>query len=101
MSALLGAKAVDYCNPMDPICHAGAGNEWIGHTEGYVPTYTTQGAAFVASKLMAGTVPHMPGQVPGNVPLAPTVPTTSPLVPGTPTATVPTAAPSLPVVQVH
>src|SRR5262249_39641448 len=65
-SALLGSKALDLCNPSDPICHAGAGNEWSGHTEGYVPVYTTQGAAFVASKLMAVGVPHMPSQLPGS-----------------------------------
>lgn len=52
-SALLGSKAQDYCNPNDPICHAGPGNEWSGHTEGYVPVYTTQAAAFVAQKLAA------------------------------------------------
>jgi len=64
-SALLGSKALDLCNPVDPICHAGQGNEWSGHTEGYVPVYTTQAAAFVAPKLMGGGVAHMPGQVPG------------------------------------
>ena len=47
-SAMLGSKALDLCNPNDPICHAGPGNEWSGHTEGYVPVYTTQAAAFVA-----------------------------------------------------
>ncbi|WP_313901960.1 alpha/beta hydrolase family protein [Mycobacterium tilburgii] len=36
-SALLGSKALDLCNPNDPICHAGPGNEWSGYTEGYVP----------------------------------------------------------------
>lgn len=66
-SALLGSKAIDLCNPNDPICHAGPGNEWSGHTEGYVPVYTTQAAAFVASKLLAGTGQ----QVPGFGPLAP------------------------------
>lgn len=55
-SALLGSKAVDYCNPNDPICHAGPGNEWTGHTEGYVPVYTTQAAAFIAQKLAAAGV---------------------------------------------
>jgi cutinase len=59
-SAMLGSKAVDYCNPNDPICHAGPGNEWTGHTEGYVPVYTTQAAAFVASKLSAGTGQQTP-----------------------------------------
>ena len=63
-SALLGSKAVDLCNPNDPICHAGPGNEWSGHTEGYVPVYTTQAAAFVASKLMAGTGQQVPGYGP-------------------------------------
>ncbi|WP_437339828.1 cutinase family protein [Mycobacterium asiaticum] len=90
-SALLGSKAVDYCNPTDPICHAGAGNEWTGHTEGYVPTYTTLGAAYAAPKLMNG-VPHMPGQLPlPQVPLVPQVPgSVSPSLPAT-----------APVVQVH
>jgi cutinase len=60
-SALLGSKAIDLCNPSDPICHAGPGNEWSGHTEGYVPVYTTQAAAFVASKLLAGTGQAVPG----------------------------------------
>lgn len=82
LSPLLGAKAVDYCNPIDPICHAGAGNEWTGHTEGYVPTYTTLGATFVANKLMAGTTPHLPSQLSGNNPLIPASP--APLVPGSP-----------------
>jgi cutinase len=60
-SALLGSEAIDLCNPNDPICHAGPGNEWSGHTEGYVPVYTTQAAAFVASKLLAGTGQTVPG----------------------------------------
>jgi cutinase len=60
-SAMLGSKAIDLCNPNDPICHAGPGNEWSGHTEGYVPVYTTQAAAFVASKLLAGTGRQVPG----------------------------------------
>jgi cutinase len=67
-SALLGSKAIDLCNPNDPICHAGPGNEWSGHTEGYIPVYTTQAAAFVASELLAGsgqTVPGYGSQVPG------------------------------------
>lgn len=82
-SALLGSKAIDFCNPVDPICHAGAGNEWTGHTEGYVPVYTTQAASFVASKLSALVgVPHMP---PGYVPQVPIplVPTPVPPVPST------------------
>jgi cutinase len=83
-SALLGSKALDFCNPTDPVCHAGAGNEWSGHTEGYVPEYTTQAATFVASKLMAGGVPHMPAQVPG----VPQVPA-------------PVAQAPAPVIQVH
>lgn len=79
-SALLGSKAIDLCNPNDPICHAGPGNEWSGHTEGYVPVYTTQAAAFVAARLQGagqsvpGYGPSLPGsgpQVPGNGPQAP------------------------------
>jgi cutinase len=65
-SALLGSKAIDLCNPNDPICHAGPGNAWSGHTEGYVPAYTTQAAAFVASRLLAGS-----GQTPGYGPQTP------------------------------
>lgn len=74
MSALLGSKALDLCNPVDPVCHAGQGNEWTGHTEGYVPVYTTQAAAFAASKLMtAGAqVPGFGPQLPG--PMSPTGP---------------------------
>lgn len=93
-SSLLGSKAVDYCNPVDPICHAGAGNEWSGHTEGYVPVYTTQGAAFAASRLMSG-VPHMPAQVPN-----PQVPGGEPQVPGA-VPEVPGATPQSPVSAPH
>jgi cutinase len=78
-STMLGSKAIDLCNPNDPICHAGPGNEWSGHTEGYVPVYTTQAAAFVASKL-AGVGQSVPGygpSVPGAGPQAP-----GPLQPG-------------------
>lgn len=57
-STLLGSKAVDLCNPGDPICHAGPGNEWQDHTDGYVPVYTSQAATFIAARLMAGQ-PHM------------------------------------------
>jgi cutinase len=60
-SAMFAGRGIDLCNPMDPICHAGPGNEWSGHTEGYVPVYTTQAAAFVASKLLAGTGQAVPG----------------------------------------
>ena len=63
-SALLGSKAIDLCNPADPICHAGSGNEWSGHTQGYVPGYTDQAAAFVAAKLLAGYSQHLPGYGP-------------------------------------
>jgi cutinase len=86
-SALLGSKAIDLCNPSDPICHAGPGNQWSGHTQGYVPAYTTQAATFVASELLArsdqtapgygpspGFAPQTPGydpQTPGYAPQAP------------------------------
>jgi cutinase len=70
-SALLGSKAIDLCNPSDPICHAGPGNEWSGHTEGYVPAYTTQAAAFVASKLLAGSGQQVPGYGPQYAPQTP------------------------------
>jgi len=73
-STLLSSKAIDLCNPNDPICHAGPGNEWAGHTEGYVPVYTTLAAAFVASKLLAGSGQPVPGYgpaLPDNGPQAP------------------------------
>lgn len=59
--ALFAGKAIDLCNPTDPICHAGPGNEWSGHTDGYVPVYTTQAATFVISKVLAGAVLTVPG----------------------------------------
>jgi cutinase len=66
-TALFAGKGIDLCNPADPICHAGEGNAWSGHTEGYVPAYTTQAAAFAASKLLAGIDHMVPGfgQTPG------------------------------------
>lgn len=60
-SSMFTGKAIDLCNPADPICHAGPGNAWSGHTDGYVPAYTTQAATFVASTLVAGTVQAVPG----------------------------------------
>jgi cutinase len=60
-SPLFTGKAIDLCNPSDPICHAGPGNAWSGHTKGYVPAYTTQAAAFAASKLLAGSAQTVPG----------------------------------------
>jgi cutinase len=64
LSTLFAGKAIDLCNPGDPICHAGPGNSWSGHTEGYVPGYTTQAAAFAASKLLTGTSETTPGYGP-------------------------------------
>ena len=81
-SAMFGSKAIDLCNPNDPICHAGPGNEWEGHTEGYVPVYTTQAAAFVASRLLAGTGQQVPGY-------GPPIPGYSPQTPGSPGYRVP------------
>lgn len=52
-SQLFGAKAIDYCNPEDPICHAGQGNQWSGHTKGYVPVYTSQAASFIQTRLLS------------------------------------------------
>ena len=63
-SALLGSKAMDFCNPGDPICHAGPGNSWSGHTDGYVPVYTDQAAAFVAAALPTGYEETFPGYGP-------------------------------------
>jgi cutinase len=58
-STLLGSKAIDLCNPGDPICHAGPGNEWKDHTDGYVPVYTTQAASIIATRLMMTGRSHM------------------------------------------
>jgi cutinase len=60
-SQLLGSKTIDLCNPEDPICHAGPGNEWSGHTEGYVPVYTTQAATFIAARLSPAGYPAPTG----------------------------------------
>jgi len=60
-SSLLGSKAMDLCNPSDPICHEGPGNEWSGHTEGYVPVYTDQAASFVVSKILGVQSPATSG----------------------------------------
>lgn len=84
-SSLLGSKAIDLCNPTDPICHPGPGNEWPGHTEGYIPTYTNQAAGFVAAKLQAASQPPVM-QVPGPAPQppgpAPQAPGPTPQIPG-------------------
>jgi cutinase len=77
-SQLFAAKAIDFCNPEDPICHAGPGNQWSGHAKGYVPVYTSQAASFVQTRLLSvlpPTAPHGPigvppgpGQGPGPLP---------------------------------
>ena len=69
-SALFGAKAIDFCNPEDPICHAGPGNQWSGHTEGYVPVYTNQAASFIQTRLLSVLSPTAP-QGPMGVPPGP------------------------------
>ncbi len=50
-SALFGSKAIDLCNPGDPICHEGPGNMWSDHTDGYIPALTSRAANFVAGRL--------------------------------------------------
>jgi cutinase len=52
-SQLFGSKAIDLCNPGDPICHEGPGNEWTDHTDGYIPAFTSRAANFVAGRLLA------------------------------------------------
>lgn len=52
-SALFASKAIDLCNPGDPICHEGPGNAWTDHTDGYIPALTSQAASFVAGRLAA------------------------------------------------
>jgi len=62
----LSAKAIDLCNPADPVCHAGPGNAWSGHTQGYVPEYTDEAASFVAHALLSGgSAPGYGPQLPG------------------------------------
>ncbi|WP_082948652.1 cutinase family protein [Mycobacterium sp. 1274756.6] len=56
-SPLFAGKAIDLCNPGDPICHEGEGNDWQDHTDGYIPVYTDQAASFVAGLL--GQSPHL------------------------------------------
>jgi cutinase len=75
-SQLFGAKAIDYCNPEDPICHAGPGNEWSGHTKGYVPVYTSQAASFIQTRLLA-IMPPTQLQPPMG-PMSPTGPAPGP-----------------------
>jgi cutinase len=88
-SPLLGASALDLCNPSDPICHAGPGNEWSGHTEGYVPIYTEQAATFVVAKLLGVEPPPTSGPTTaGPTTAGPT--TASPTTPG-PTTSRPSA----------
>ncbi|MGA8328887.1 MAG: cutinase family protein [Mycobacterium sp.] len=70
-SAMFGAKAIDYCNPEDPICHAGQGNEWKGHTDGYVPVYTSQAASFVQTRLLTVLSPTVPGSPSGPLGVPP------------------------------
>jgi cutinase len=67
---MFGAKAIDFCNPEDPICHAGQGNQWTGHTEGYVPVFTSQAASFVQTRLLAVLAPSSP-QGPYGAPQSP------------------------------
>jgi cutinase len=55
-SALFGAKAIDLCNPGDPICHEGPGNQWTDHVNGYIPALTSRAANFVVGRLSAGAV---------------------------------------------
>jgi cutinase len=64
-SPIFGSKVIDMCNPGDPICHAGPGNEWSDHASGYVPSYTTQAASFVAARLQAPGPGAIPGPLPG------------------------------------
>jgi cutinase len=76
-SPLFGSKAMDFCNPADPICHAGPGNEWSGHTEGYVPVYTDQAASFVVAKILGVQPPTTAGP---SATLAPSMAAESPTV---------------------
>lgn len=55
-STLLGSKAIDLCSAGDPICHAGPGNEFSFHVDGYVPGLTNQAARFIAARLAASAV---------------------------------------------
>ncbi len=72
----LFSRALDLCNPSDPICHAGPGNEWSGHTEGYVPVYTDQATSFVVAKLLWVQSPTTSGP---SATLAPSTAAESPI----------------------
>lgn len=61
LSPLFGSRAIDLCNPSDPICHAGPGNEFSAHTNGYVPGYTNTAATWVADRLSAVSNVHLLG----------------------------------------
>jgi cutinase len=76
-SSLLGTRAMDLCNPSDPICHAGPGNAWSGHTEGYVPAYTDQATSFVVAQLLGVQPSTTPGP---SATLAPSTAAESPIV---------------------
>ena len=73
---LFGSRAIDLCNPSDPICHAGPGNAWSGHTQGYVPVYTDQAASFVAARILAVQPPTTAGP---SATLAPSTAAESPI----------------------
>lgn len=75
-SPLFASKAIDLCNPGDPICHDGPGNEWGDHTDGYIPAYTSQAANFVAARLAAGALPGPPSA--GSAAVLPGLPGLSP-----------------------
>lgn len=47
-SALFGSKAIDLCNPGDPICSSGM--QWSSHL-GYVPGLTNRAASFAAARV--------------------------------------------------
>ena len=81
-SQLLGSRAMDLCNPSDPICHEGPGNEWSGHTEGYVPVYTDQAAGFVVAQLLGAQLPTPSGPYATPDPYATSGPSAT-LVPST------------------
>ena len=63
-SALLGAKYDRPVQPRRSDLSCGSGQRWSGHTEGYVPGYTTQAAAFVAGMLLNGFGQTVPGYGP-------------------------------------
>ena len=65
-SAMFGAKAVDYCNPEDPICHAGQGNQWSGPHRRLRARLHQPGRQLRADPAAVDTAPDRPRRADGR-----------------------------------